>query len=124
MCVEIIQLVSRNGPRQQWKIQKIEHIYYYCAYEYLKLRSQKKTKNDIKRKLGFIYGGELANEIIDDFSDKKNISKYFNLPNCFECNSCKLKNYCLLEKLINFDTQLHKLKENNLIDQKKLKQFF
>ena len=61
---------------------------------------------------------------MNDFSNPKNIHKYFSLPNCFECNKCKLKNYCLLEPIIDFDSRLHNLKENNLVKQHELNHFF
>lgn len=67
--------------------------YYYGIKDYLKLRMNNFSDEDIINTLGILYKDEIS-EIIEDVKNPENIMEYYNWPSCFECEDCCIKKDC------------------------------
>lgn len=70
---------------------KKAYAYYYACLDYLRFANTSNTQDNL---LTLLYGQDLANEVINDISDRNHIFQYYNLPNCPHCDNCKLAGEC------------------------------
>ena len=70
-----------------------------------------------------LYDEGLVNEIIEDIYNPDKALKYYNLPNCFECETCSIKTDCKYFDIMKVvkKIQVHSRKDINQMD---LKEFF
>jgi len=98
--------------------------YYYCVKEFLSLCMQDFKSDNIRNILKGIYGEEVVNAVLDDFSDTSKLFKNIPLPNCWDCQSCQLFGTCQYESLRDLYLIVKKNSNLNPIDQMKLKEIF
>lgn len=67
--------------------------YYYGIKDYVRLKLENNSDDEIKNKLSILYSDELA-EIIDDVKDPDKILRYYEWPQNFNCENCALIDEC------------------------------
>ena len=67
--------------------------YYYCAKQFLELKQHKSTE-EANRILNKLYDIEMVEEVTSDLSNPDDALQYYNLPNCFDCETCPIKPDC------------------------------
>lgn len=91
--------------------------YYYGIKDYLKLKIENYSDNEIKNTLKILYGDELK-EIINDMEDSQNILQYFKWPQNFRCERCGLLNDCCQFELLKVIKKIQKKHQEAHIDHK------
>lgn len=66
--------------------------YYNCALDYIQLKNDNSDAS-IYHKLVPLYGTELVDEIISDVNSENKLYDY-DLPSCFNCEVCEVKEAC------------------------------
>ncbi|MCR4774715.1 MAG: YcaO-like family protein [Prevotella sp.] len=95
---------------------KASFLYYYACIDYLKNLNNGNATELIAK----LYGKNIADEVVNDLSDRKNIFQYYNMPNCPYCDNCKLANSCKKKDIDNiYDLIRRKEREYN-IDQERV----
>lgn len=91
--------------------------YYYGIKDYLKLKIENYSDNEIKNTLKILYGDELK-EIINDMEDSQNVLQYFKWPQNFRCERCGLLNDCCQFELLKVIKKIQKKHQEAHIDHK------
>lgn len=91
-CIKYLQRFVKDKEREAFK-------YYYACLDFLKL-SERFGQEEAIKPLTIMYGEDLANDVKKDFANPENIFQYYKLPNCPNCEKCKLLYDCR-EKEIN-----------------------
>ena len=99
-------------------------VYFYCIRDYFKSTVAGKSESEIKKRLIHIYDKNTVDEVINDLKDPKKIFSYYNLPSCFDCNSCEFSGNCSFNELYKLFTEVKKKQKENVIDQSKLTDVF
>ena len=79
--------------------------YYYACLDYLKFQVKGGKENALKT-VSVLYGEQTAKEIAEDFSDNSNIFQYYKLPNCPDCDSCKLASECREKEVMSIQQKI------------------
>lgn len=107
-------------------LNKIESadVYYYCIREFLKLKAENSTSEQIKESLSTIFGKKQVEEVIEDFAQREKVFQYYPFPSCFDCDNCKIKEDCSYIELIKVSKRLSERGREANIDQLSLKDIF
>ncbi len=73
--------------------------YFYACLDYLSVYANEGKETALST-VSILYGNQIAKEIEEDFSDNLKIFQYYILPNCPECNNCKLASECREKEVI------------------------
>jgi ribosomal protein S12 methylthiotransferase accessory factor len=82
--------------------------YYWAIRDCVKMKAKGFSDSKIEKDLGFLYGADTADEVLEDLKHPEEIFKYFDLPSCPDCDDCSLRNRCCLkreQKVINTLTE-------------------
>lgn len=101
-----------------------QYLYYLCLRDFIKLKIDNFSDENIIETLSQIYGDNLIKEISNDLSAPKEIFKYFNLPSCFNCERCEIKENCLYLIYLKHIKSIQIKKKQNQINQIDLKKIF
>ena len=117
-----IKYIGRFIEEEIQKDQNADLTYFFCAKQFLELLKIEDIKTVIKR-LKLIYDEDIANEVIEDLSDPDKALKYYDLPTCFECENCPIKQDCKYFDVMKVvkKIQVHSKKD---IDQMKIADIF
>lgn len=91
--------------------------YYYGIRDYLKLKMEKCSDDEIEDTLKVLYEDELK-EIIEDMEDAQKVLQYFKWPQNFRCERCDLLNDCCQFELLRVMKKIQKKHQDAHIDHK------
>lgn len=80
--------------------------YYYCVKDMFLLKYKKYKIEDIVKILCTLYGQSIANEVCTDLQNRDRILMNFPIPDCFNCNTCNMKQHCDYESIVKFESFL------------------
>lgn len=95
--------------------------YYYACLDYLKT-SRTLNPEAAMKTVSLLYGEELAREIAEDFKDPHAIFQYYKLPNCPNCDSCRLKDECRNKQILTIKKKIKAIELERNIRQIDLKE--
>lgn len=73
--------------------------YYYACLDYLKTRNAL-NEEAARKTVSLLYGEDLAAEVAGDFKDNRAIFQYYRLPNCPNCDKCRLVEECRNKQIL------------------------
>lgn len=91
--------------------------YYYGIRDYLKLKMEKCSDDEIEDTLKVLYEDELK-EIIEDMEDAQKVLQCFKWPQNFRCERCDLLNDCCQFELLRVMKKIQKKHQDAHIDHK------
>lgn len=98
--------------------------YFYCVIFYLELKNKKNRDEDIENELLKVYNEELVYEVIEDLKNPEKALQYYDLPTCFDCKKCPIKDDCRLFDVLVVIKKIHNHINSNInINQLSLKQY-
>lgn len=74
--------------------------YYYGIQDYVKLKLENHSDEEIENFLKILYGDETS-EIIEDVKDPNKIMQYYKWPSCFKCEECEIFDDCRQFEFLN-----------------------
>ena len=74
-------------------------------------------KEETKSILQQFYGVSIAEKVISDYENPENSFDYYSFPNCFNCESCLVKENCSFEYILKIHKNIHYFAEKNQIKQ-------
>ena len=89
--------------------------YYNCVLDLLKLHKQYGTFDIPQRLVCSIYGIDLVDEVLSDISAKNKL-QYYNLPVCFHCEKCPVKDECYYADAMSLVKKIH---DNTILEGQK-----
>ena len=95
--------------------------YYYACLDYLKTRNALNPETALKT-VALLYGEELAAEVAGDFKDNRAIFQYYKLPNCPDCDKCRLVDECRNRQIQTIKRKITEIELKNNIRQINLKE--
>jgi len=98
--------------------------YYACALAYMDLKTKKFPKKDIYRNLYSLFGKDLAEEVISDLEDPREIFKYLELPECGDCSLCPASDKCFYDGWHKISIKMREKISNVQIKQENLSGIF
>ena len=98
--------------------------YYACALAYMDLKMKKFPKKDIYRNLYSLFGKDLAEEVISDLEDPREIFKYLELPECGDCSLCPASDKCFYDDWHKISIKMREKISNVQIKQENLSGIF
>lgn len=101
-----------------------QNVYYYCVRDFYYAKFLNKENSDIKNMLLLIYTESLVNEVIVDLSNRSKVLDNIPLPNCFNCNDCKIKNSCHFNTILDIEKNIQKKQIENYRSQMELSSIF
>lgn len=85
-----------------------EYYYYFCIQSYYQLKYVKQLPDrEVLYILTSFYGAETAEEAISDVSNPELIFDHYDFPNCYECETCKVKETCLLFDVLKIEKKMN-----------------
>ena len=100
MCKKVNNYKAGMIKEAYWYLQEFlknkdfgAYKYYYGIKDYVRLKLENNSDDEIKNKLSILYSDELA-EIIDDVKDPDKILRYYEWPQNFNCENCALIDEC------------------------------
>lgn len=96
-CEEINYCIKYLEKFTEFELEKDSNAdltYYQCVKHILIEKKKNKDIENIKQEISNIYPVELVDEIISDIILSDDKLKYFNFPNCFNCDFCTIKSSC------------------------------
>ena len=102
----------------------INYAYLYAISEYLKLKIEKNSNEDIFNRLRIQFTENMANDVINDMDKNEEIFKYHRLPSCFDCDNCPVSNECKFFDLLKCYKPIKTAYKLNVIDQNDLSKLF
>lgn len=95
---------------------KSAFLYFLACKDYLALKMQNKSENEMLIMLSKLYSKDLTLEVIGDMKDPSKIFKSFNLQSYFDSNNCNIEefNYYPVSSILKKMQEIHLL---NPIDQ-------
>ncbi len=97
--------------------------YFYAVSLFLELKIENKNIIEIHKFLLKLYTEEMVNEVMEDMSSPEKALQYYDLPTCFECEKCPIKQDCKYFDVMDVVKKIH----NNMrkdIKQLELKKLF
>lgn len=102
-----------------------KHKYYFAISEYINVKHIKQLNDaEIEHILTNIYGKNIADEIIVDMSNPNKVFQYYDLPTCFNCESCKVSNTCRFFEVVKIQQKINEIVKENYIEQSNVKTVF
>ena len=98
--------------------------YYTCVILYLRLKSDKRSENEIRIVLKNTFGEKLSREVIDDLSKPEECFKYFVLPECGNCSTCPISKECYYDKWKDINSKIIQKIKNNPVKQEDISKIF
>ena len=95
--------------------------YYYACLDYLKTRNAL-NEETARKTVSLLYGEELAAEVAGDFKDNRAIFQYYRLPNCPNCNQCRLVEECRNKQILAIKRKMRAIELERNIHQIDLKE--
>ena len=89
--------------------------------DYLKTRNALNPETALKT-VALLYGEELAAEVAGDFKDNRAIFQYYKLPNCPDCDKCRLVDECRNRQIQTIKRKITEIELKNNIRQINLKE--
>ncbi|MDR0755187.1 MAG: YcaO-like family protein, partial [Prevotellaceae bacterium] len=94
------------------------YSYYFAISDYVYLKHIKNCScSDIEHMLNYMYGDNIAKEVIADVSDPDKIFQYHEFPVCFDCEMCKVSNTCRFFDVVHIQKAINDIAKNNYIKQ-------
>lgn len=85
--------------------------YFYCARDYIYMKSTGMSNREITSLLNIVYPENLLIEVISDLDNNNDIFRYQNYSSCFNCKSCKISTECTYIDIIRI---IKKIQEKHL----------
>ena len=101
-----------------------QSAYYYCVRDFYYAKSLNINKQDVLSMLSPIYSDNLVEEVMSDLNDRNNVLDNLPLPNCFNCNSCKISKDCRFGIILDIEKVLQKKQNENFRSQKEVMKVF
>lgn len=101
-----------------------QSTYYYCVRDFYYAKSLNLDEQDILSMLSPIYTENLVEEVMSDLDDRNNVLDNLPLPNCFNCNSCKINKDCRFRIILDIEKVLQKKQNENIRSQKEVMKVF
>jgi len=94
--------------------------YYYACLDYLKTCNALNAET-ARKTVSLLYGEDLAREIAEDFKDPHAIFQYYKLPNCPDCDNCRLVDECRNRQILTIKKKIKAIELKRNIHQIDLK---
>ena len=98
--------------------------YYVCALAYMNLKMKEVPKKDIYRNLYYLFGKDLAEEVIGDLEDPRGVFKHLELPECGDCSLCPASDKCFYDDWYKISIKMKEKISNAQIKQENLSRIF
>lgn len=98
--------------------------YYYCVRDVFCAKNTCDNDIEIISMLSTIYTEELVKEVLADMNDRKSVLKNFPLPACFNCNECKIRDYCSYLTILDVERRIQTAQKECIIRQEHLRLVF
>lgn len=95
--------------------------YYLCVKDYIKAQKDKLNITDISNRLVANFDKEIVAEVIHDLEDPNNIFNNFGTSQCFNCSTCRIRDYCLFGDILKHESKMQQKYMSNIINQSLLK---
>lgn len=102
--------------KENYSSQKIPP-YYKCVNQYLNMKEDNKTNDQILILLNKFYNEEIIKKVIDAFEPENIINKQISILKCYECEKCVAKNSCKNVQTEHVYRILKEMYDKNSIDQ-------
>lgn len=86
----------------------VDNIYYTVIHNYLSLLREEHSLEEISDYLLRYYNEDIVKNVIDDLKDPLQIFRYYLLPTCLDCNTCKIQDSCILNEIVDMNDHLTK----------------
>jgi hypothetical protein len=91
-----------------------------CLQAYFKLKAQEVEPDTVQGSLEDVYGRDIVEEVLNEFSDRRNSFNGLKLPACSFCLLCPAIQQCKFGRWMEITTKLQDQMKAHPIDQKRM----